>query len=257
MKTKYYDLDGVNSGFVALNPEGEVVHFKSGKCFKNKSILDAVIETNGMTNYCTYGMMLNGKLVPISKILFLPEINLYHEYFEDSNTLSIIGPERKDKLLIVGYFSFGEDPTERIMDVKEGIKYNNKCYDILQDSISHLVRIGELRPRVRDYNDYNTNRIPGSTIRFRIMRPCDLVKVNEYRKNIGFKCLPFNKNLDRFKSMYYIFSIDENDPYIDISKRNYPMINITLENLEKYIKEKYPNDKVTVTKTEIIRTIEF
>lgn len=232
MKNNFINVDGKETGYVALNEQGQIINFKSGTVFLNKNILNAVLERNNVTRF-RYGLLVEGKLVPMSEIDETSEEFMTCRYITD-DALNHVICNVKDRVISVGYFSFGWDPTERVEDREEGKKISKKNSKMVQDAISYLVRKGELSPRVKDYNGHSANRLPGTTIRIRTIKCCELVKINEFRKSIGLKCLPFDKDLDRWKSIYFIFTIDVNDPYND-KELNNKMIDVTLTNIDKYI----------------------
>ena len=67
MKNNFINVDGKETGYVALDEQGQIIHFKSGTVFLNKNILNAVLERNNVTRF-SYGLLVEGKLVPMSEV---------------------------------------------------------------------------------------------------------------------------------------------------------------------------------------------
>jgi hypothetical protein len=72
-----------------------------------------------------------------------------------------------------------------------------------------------------------------NTTTMRIMRGFELVKINEFRKSLGERVLPFMNNKDKYKNIYFCFSRDENEFKYD--KKYHETAEKVLENMINYI----------------------
>ena len=213
-----FTLDSTTSGIVAINPEtDEIIEFgkqKERKMYTNIHLLETELFRNGIKDY-KIGFLLDGNLIPYSKVQQI-SYNAY-QTFIDGNVIDIV-PTFKEKVYKTGYFSFTDDPNTKL-DYKEGKEINKQLYGIVKSAATHLLKIGIFKTSCIDsvlcsiapnigpmkYEVYD------NTTTLRIMRGFELVKINEYRKSLGQKVLPFMSDKDKYKNIYFCFSRDENE----------------------------------------------
>ena len=212
MYEELYILDNNVSGIGAFKPgTDEIIKLRPfNGIFRNKNLLDAELYRSKITNY-DLGFILDGNFVPYSKVQQI-DYDLY-QTFIDGEVIDII-PTYRDRVFKAGYFSFTEDPNVRITDYVEGREINKKLYAATRSSAAHLLKNGTFRSSCIDeslskisFNNINISpmkyRVYENTTTLRLMRGFELVKVNEFRKYIEEKALPFLADKDKYKNIYF------------------------------------------------------
>ena len=247
MKIKDFILDGINNGIVATNDQGEILSFGKWQykqeLFKSVSLLKAKIEKEKIVNY-TIGVVINYKqkdqeVIPEYKLL-KPNPD-YYEYmdFINDQVYDIYLDVPKEKILAAGYFTFTDSPTEKIMDVEEGIKISKMCYGELLKAVALEQRRGSISKSEIDHINSSVfllkRRVYESTVSLRLMRRFELVKINEYRKSIQIRSFPYNNNMDKYKTVYFVYTIDSNE--IIPNNVSYGIMYNSLKNIKENLVE--------------------
>lgn len=244
MKENEVSLDGINSGIIALDKTNTII--KTGKynnffLFKNIQLLEAVMERESK-DFSNLGLYINRDIIPMENVF---QIEDYYKFFVNDNEVTYVYPENKEKIIMCGYFNFGDSPCERTTDIEEGKLFSKKIYKSMLENICYQQRKGLLKP---DHNIYGhgfnmygkiqTKGTYGNTLVFRVMKPYTLLQINNFRKNCEFRVLPFNKMNDNYKNLYFCFSRDINEFPGD--KKYYESANNILDELISYFYNKYP-----------------
>ena len=253
MKELEFYLDGETNGIVALNENEEIISFGKGivkqSLFKYIDLLKAAIEREKITKY-DIAFILNYKkkdqvIIPASKCL-KPSPD-YYEYFDlenDTVTIICIDNVSAEKIICCGYFTFTDTPNDRITDSEEGKKLSNYCHKAVLECLALEQRKGNISKSEVDHFHSSEvfltkRRIYGSNISLRVMRGFELVKINQFRKNLEFKVFPFDNNIDKYKNIYFVFTKnnDENLP----DKVIYAIMYQMLDKITKDLKDLYPD----------------
>ena len=237
MKNDDYYLDGKENGIIAIDPStGNPIKGLGGKyVYENKHILLSYLEKTHVKNY-ELVFILKGQIIPYSKVM--ENLESYQCFLDD--TVVNIFPQVENKLVACGYFSFDDNPTELIQDFETGLNVNYNNYSMVLNAISHMIRSGKLLKRENDIYGKYCYRIPGTTIALRVLKCNYLVKENEFRREAEVKVLPFDKNMDRFKNVYWYFSKDMDDTTNDIETNK--KISSFLQEIDNYINNNYGGD---------------
>ena len=265
MKELDFLLDGKENGLVAINEDGNIMsigdyHYRSGeKLFKNIELMKALIEREGITSY-DVAVVLDykketQKIIPSEKLL-KPSPD-YYEYLDLGNdeiyTICLDIP--KETLIYSGYFTFTENPNERITDYDEGKAISEKCYNALLECLALEQRRGHISKSEVDHMHsvatfLTKRRIYNSTLSLRIMRGFELVRVNRFRKELEFKVFPFDNNVDKYKNIYFAFSKNNDENISD--KIYFGSMYKILNNIKETLQTQYPdllaNYKITNTR---------
>ena len=249
MKELEFYLDGKENGLVVLNKDGDILSLGRYHqvLFKNIDLLKATTEREKVFDY-DVAIILNYKkkdqrIIPNGKLLKpCPD---YYEYIDLENDESIIISTDNPKELLIrsGYFTFTENPNERITDYDEGKQISEECYRALVNCIALEQRKGNISKSDVDHihsvaTFITKRRIYETTLNLRIMRGFELVRINKFRKELEFKVFPFDNNVDKYKNIYFAFSKDYDE---NISEKiSYNKINNILNNLKKDLNIYYP-----------------
>lgn len=215
MKENEINLNGTTSGIVALDQNGSIIKFGNYKkklsLFKNILLLEAAIERESKNIY-ELGICIDGNIIPMSKVIKESD---YYEYFVNENEVSYIYPEIKDKIIMCGYFNFGNSPCERTKDKEAGKEFSKNIYTATEKNLCYQQRKGLLKTAHHVHGHlFNihgkllTKTTYGNTLVLRIMKPYDLLQVNNMRRECEFRVLPFKKENDNYKNLYFCFSRD-------------------------------------------------
>lgn len=250
MKELDFLLDGKENGLVAINEDGNImsIGYYHQKLFKSIELMKALIEREGITSY-DVAVVLDykketQKIIPSEKLL-KPSPD-YYEYLDLGNdevyTICLDIP--KETLIYSGYFTFTENPNERITDYDEGKAISEKCYNALLECLALEQRRGHISKSEVDHMHsvatfLTKRRIYNSTLSLRIMRGFELVRVNKFRKELEFKVFPFDNNVDKYKNIYFAFSKNteerlNNKAYNESTK-------CILNNIKEELNKQYPD----------------
>ena len=254
MKELEYYLDGEQNGFVALNENGKIISFKFAnirqELFKSIELLLGAIERKIESIKYNIAVALgyktnNQKIISLSDLLKpIPDLYEYFDFKNDEVIMICVEPTN-EKMIGSGYITFTDSPNERITDVSEGIEISKKCYKALLNVLAKEQRKGNMCKIETDYKHgaavpYLTKRrIHRSTLNIRVMRGFELVKVNQFRKEFDLKAFPFDKNVDKYKNIYFVFSRDREEHMSDKVYRN--IMRETLDNIKESLKIQYPD----------------
>lgn len=241
MYEEIYVLDNTTSGIVALKPGTDEViklgKYKNQVMFRNKHLLETALYRSNIKDY-EIGFMLDGNIIPYSKVQQI-SYDLYQTFID--NQIVEIVPTFREKLFMAGYFSFTDD-TETRMNYEDGRKLNKVLYYAVKSAAAHLFKEGYFKTSSIDNslcNNYVVEPIKyqvyNNTTTLRIMRGFELVKINEFRKSLEEKVLPFIGDKDKYKNIYFCFSMDENE-FINIKKYHETadeVVRLMMEYLEK------------------------
>lgn len=243
MYEEIYVLDNGTAGIVAVKPgTNELIKlgkYKNQVMFRNKNLLEAELFRSNIKSY-ELAFILDGNIVPFSKVQQI-SYDLY-QTFIDENVVEIV-PTFRDKVFKAGYFSFTED-TETKMSYNEGRELNKVLYSAVKTAAAHLFKEGVFKSSSIDTSLCNSAsnigpmkyEVYNNTTTLRIMRGFELVKINEFRKSLDDKVLPFIGNKDKYKNIYFCFSRDENE-HVDMRKYHETaneIIKLMLDYIEKY-----------------------
>ena len=211
MLGKNIELDGTNSGFSAMYVgDNKLIKFTNNLTrFRNLDLLIAEIEKAGTVNYML-GITDNNLFIPWKCIT--PTDDGRYMYFSDSGKIiNIAKKNKKEKVIFTGYFLFGDEPKVKMSDFEEGKQINKKYYTFLKDAFSREIRSNRIKDCSVDENEFLTYSFRTTTAKIRISKNNNLVVVNQKRKEEGKKVLPFDKDLDKFKTIYFCATKEIND----------------------------------------------
>lgn len=245
MKEKEINLDGATSGIVALNENGEIIKFGNYNelsLFKNIHLLESVMERDHKS-FHHLGICINKDIIPMNKIL---KDSDYYEYFDNENDMvSYIYPENKEKIIMCGYLNFGDTPCERTTNKEEGKAFSKYITEILSKNLCYQQRNGILKSGdhihghlFNIHGQIATKLVYGNTLILRFMKPYDLLQINNMRNNCELRVLPFKKEFDNYKNLYFCISRDVNE--FPGEKIYYDTAYSTLDSICDYFSTVYP-----------------
>lgn len=230
IKTMYVEMDGKTSGFaVYLYSTEKFVTIKSGekRLFKNinllKSWMNNMEKEKNPYNYKIY-IVISSLEDPI-EYNNIQQVFDYYEYHDPASGIDyFIAEDNTERLINVGYLVF-EDGDKPLLDInqKEGKRKNNEFINLSKTIAGWLAK----RPAngidsVSWANSFVTSSgieigshleisIKGASSKIHILKNSELINFNMIRRDMEKRCLPFNKNFDKYKSLYVYTTKSVND----------------------------------------------
>ena len=204
-------IDGITVGFSAIyKGTNKLIKFTNNLTrFRNLELLAAEVEKSGIINY-EIGIT-DGTVFTSWKYITPTDEGEFMYFSSDGRYLIFAKPTVKEKVILSGYYLFGDNPREKIADNKYGKELNRKNFTLLQSSFSKELRRGTFRSCYKDENNFLTFDFRESTAKIKIVANNKLVDYNKQRKEDQKKVLPFDKNLDKFKTIYFYVTKETKD----------------------------------------------
>ena len=264
MKEIEYSLDGVTKGFVALKPGTDEIwklgNYGELSLFTNLRVLEAAIERKNVPFEYELGFSIDGKIIHMGDKVLKPEN--YYEYFSGENEISYIYPKiNSEKMIICGYLTFGDSPKVRTTDKEFGKAFSKNIYHAVSKALCYNQRKGLFKSgknivgaAISTDEKVLTRSVYKSTLVLRIVSPYALFQINNFRKDC-YRALPFIKEYDNYKNLYFFFSRDENEFKVDG-----PYIHNAYEIIDEilnYLHEVFPELNANVDMIKFGRSIDL
>lgn len=224
-------LDGVNNGFAVYLQDkkdfirGNVIYdpknnkksvYKDAiKLFKNietaKAFLNSKLNIVDPYDYKLW-IFADGEEIDYDDVEYFEP---YYEYYNESGVHYYIQETKVEKITHIGYFVFEDGDEKRICDPKVGLKKSKELYSYIKDAISYIVSYPSAYPGIekvyRDSKGFLCLNIKGCTGKIHILYNSQIMNLNMDRKSNGKNCIPFNKDMDKYKSIYIFATKDISD----------------------------------------------
>ena len=248
MVNKKIKLDGKRCGFGAAwydeNGNDIFIRNKDGsfKLFKNKnSLVSWMINKEKIINPSLYEIFIdsgNGFLIPYDEI---EKVDNHYEWYSDCNELFLFYEEQETKVLQLGYFVF-EKPRQERIPKEEGKQKSKKLYQSCKYALQELL----LYPNAPYALDHISSDefgnicgyLRGNTGQIHICKNIKLIEMNKDRKEKGVRCLPFERDIDIFSSIYVFITRDFSEPnYFETEQK----LALTRDVILDILQQEYPD----------------
>ena len=188
--------------------------------FKNKNILITELKKAKVENDYNIAIAIGSHIIPYNFIqAFTSQGDERDEYYEtvivheDEQKLLLINPVEEEKVIICGYYTFGENFKDKMKDFTKGKELNEIYFSSITDSLAELMRRNYMVLRKsHDKYGFSTYHISGTTYKLHLTKNYKLFEANNFRKEEeGLKSLIFNKEFDKFKTCYFCLTRDIDD----------------------------------------------
>lgn len=198
MNTKVIKLDGITTGFSNV-PEGSVVH--DGQLYKTLE-LAKVNNKRGGREIVLVG---NG-----SQIAYECLHQKKEGVWEYRRPGEIIIFEEQPNIIVtnIEYIIFENGDTERT-DPSIGIKKSKEFFKIVKKSFEGLILKKKLRSMKNNKHIYVN--IKNSTEKIHILYNSQIMDINMIRKENGLRCIPYDKSMDKFCTIFIYSTKDKDD----------------------------------------------
>lgn len=252
MIIKDYVMDGVNVGVAINYLDNNGSHYlrKKTQDGTNKVRLYKSVSTAALaasyfvSNDAAVNLQLCFDDVAVS-IDSCQKIGNTYQIFKD-DTLIRIEENQLSILIGSGYFVFENGDTER-SDRLYGVKIQDTYLKIIKDMFYTFIMYnikaenfsGNLIERIeRKSNKEYVIKLNNSSVKIHIMLNSALMDLNQYRKSKFIGCIPFDKNMDKYTTIFCYITRDPSEP----SKANSILrAEYILSFISGVLKELYPD----------------
>lgn len=244
-KAKVITLNGITKGFaIYLEEQKDFIRdeCKSNepslvqpniKLFKNLETAKAeLVSRFNIVDPYDYKiwLIINNKQIDYCNIHY---IEPYYEYYDKDGTHYYIQETVTEKVINIGYFVFEDGEEKKICDPKIGTKKSKQLYGYIKQVISSIISFPDLTTAIeriyRDSNGFLCLKIKGTTSKIHILYNSQIMDLNMKRREDNIRCIPYNKDMDKYKSIF-IFATKDSSDY---DSQNYTdtLIELILEEL--------------------------
>lgn len=218
MKHVIYQLDGMKSGFAFYLYEKEAYfeNKEGDKLFPSLELgKTALAQEENIYNPYDYEVHIildhdkDDHMIDID-FAHVELYNEYYEYYDGCGYKYYIKPKVQEILVDCGYLIFDNGDQKGQNGKKRSKEYYHWYIDIITNIITHNYETVE--KIYRDRNGHITMKLKDCTGLIHLCYNSDIMSLNQNRKAMKLRVLPFDKSLDKFKSLYLYTTIDSSEP---------------------------------------------
>lgn len=233
MKQEIITLDGISSGFAnTFYVDGKL---KRGPLYRTFELAKLNNKRGGRGI-----VIVGGGRQILYECLFKKEGGEW-EYIQNSisETKRLIFKETNNEIVThIEYIIFENGDTERT-DSSIGIKKSKEFFKIVKKSFEKLILKKKLRFMKKEKHVYV--QVKNSTEKIHILYNSQIMDINMERRNEGIRCIPYEKCMDKFCTIF-IYVTRDND---DTSESKYKeVLDDIITNLKENYSELNPKTKV-------------
>lgn len=212
------ELDGIKNGIIVEavgdNGKRKVISSKGAgaRLFKNIEIAKVAARSVLGTLPLRYYIYIKGTKYNFD---LCQEINdMYQMYDEKKNVMYDIFPDRSVKVTKLGYIVTEDGDTVRC-DKQYGVKRVKKLLEYSRNIAMGILceNNGEFSIDKIERSNYEyILHIKNTTGKIHIITNSKLMDINQARKELGERCLPYLKEMDKFTTLYVYITKDINEP---------------------------------------------
>lgn len=252
MDKKYYELDGRTNGFsMWIFDNNDFIKNQNGKRMLFKSIELAkayAFKQFNIHNSYEYKLwiVLDDLEIDYDDIEL---VNGIYEYYHNSE-IYLISPCIRNLVTRLGYFVF-EDGDKKLTEKEYGKNRSKELFGYIKDALTDLIK----QPSVYPIQIITTDKlghlcvpIKNSTFKVHICFNHQIMTLNQKRKSEECRCLPYEKSMDKYTTIYTYITKDVSEPK-KISESEEEAIKIQ-EAIINFLSNKYPEIKPKYTGVE-------
>lgn len=181
--------------------------------FKNISQAKIYVENaRGLTNPLDYDFLIviDGRVIDFDAFDYVN--GAYQLYASDGNIYNI-KPIEKFAVEKIGYIIFNGN--ERILSGEEGKKINNENFEALKNAANNIAKFPNREntfESIRRLYDCMTLKIKRTSGSINILYNSQIMNINQNRKNYGLRVFHFDKDMDKFNTLYFFIQREYYEP---------------------------------------------
>lgn len=218
MKKEIITLDGKTSGFAIYNIAAQdFVRNKNGVVlFRNidlaKMYAINVKHMNNPYNYELYIVIMGSDI----QYDYFEQVDGMYQFYatcDDVETKYFVKPVVVRNIVKVGYLVVNNG--ERVFDKDKGLAKSNLYYNAAIDALYKLIQTPSIEPNISSvgkdkYGVYAT--LKKSTAKIHICYNSQIMTINQNRKVDGLRAFRFDKEMDKYTTLYVFIDIDVSEP---------------------------------------------
>ena len=242
MESKVIVLDGKTNGFmIHLKDRKTFMMTKNGnsRLFKNlelaRTFCSVIYKKFSPSDYKIF-LYVDGKTIDFD---YVSKLDDHYEFFTLSGKYYVF-ESVEHRVSNLGYFVFENGDKERC-DQKYGQKRSKEIYRDIKSVLSKICRLINIDPSVqsitKNEKGHLTLNLKNSTGKISFCYNSEIMDLNQERKENNIRCLPYDKAMDKYLTIYSYATVDSSEPEGFGSKEK---INKMIEFITDYLRDSFP-----------------
>lgn len=239
MENKMAVLDGKTNGFIIYLKDRKSFMLKNGspRLFKNlelaKTFCSVIYKKFTPLEYKIF-LYVDGKSIDFD---YVSKREDHYEVYTLSGKYYVF-ESVENRVTNLGYYVFEKGDTERC-DKKYGEKRSKELYRNIRHTISDIFRYINIDPSIESITKEDGHlvvNIKDSTAKIHFLYNSEIMDLNQARKEENKRCLPYDKAMDKYTTIYSYATVDNSEPEGFGSKEK---INKMIDYIIDYLKDSY------------------
>lgn len=212
----YFELDGKDNGIVIYVYQNEdFIRNKEGKLILFKNLGLAKVWLSNVMNISDphlYKVMF--ELKNTDEMIDFEDVYTdedYYQYHSKITGMIFIKPTITEKVIRLGYFVF-ESGDRVLSDKAYGIKRSRQLFFYIKEALTELLNDNQIEYITVDKNNHICAKVKGSTACIHACYNNQIMTLNQTRREYGVRCLPYEKSMDKFLTIYTYITCDISEP---------------------------------------------
>ena len=254
METKYIIFDGKESGIcLFIYSKADYIRNKDNQIMLFQSLALARVYARNVLGIKTpyqYHVYINicGDIIDIEragKVMSLSEDDKEYYAFYTETDKYFCEETVKEKVISIGYFVFENGDSGERTPKDIGYKKQKQFRKYIKEAGSYISQFPNMEATIetvtKDSNGHLCFNIKNSTAKIHICFNNQIMDLNQVRKEDGFRCIPYDKAMDKFTTIFCYVSQDMAEPnYFKSLEKANTLIQYIREQLENKVGESDP-----------------
>lgn len=211
---KILEMNRKNIGFIVKMSDHFVSDDNGVIVFDNLELVKMYMINYMNTIFRDYSVyiMVDDVYIPLDSA---QKISDYYEFYVDGEKYRAIENLTR-RVIYIGYFIFENGDCERTLDSKIGNNKQKDFMNIIKSTITNYMihNNGIVESIKLDDPECGNYRVTfkNSTLNLHLCFNNKVMKINQTRKENGLKCIPFDKDMDKFTTIYVYATKNNHEP---------------------------------------------
>lgn len=241
----YLEMDAKTVGIsIYSNVEHEMLKSKNGEVILFKNLQQAKMyaeQTRKLKNPLDYSIYINigESCIEYEDFDF---VKGYYQLYANDNDIYYIKPADKISVDTLGYIIFNDN--ERIEDGNEGRRIAKENFSMIREAANNMVKYPNndcaIQAVGRQWSNMTIKAKNCSGI-INVLYNSQIMNINQNRINLGLNAFRFDKEMDKFNTLYFFIQKEHLEPYYFESVKICESI---LKQIVEEVKKKNPSVKL-------------